>query len=412
MSFDAVFDGYKRTEDHIKKQNIMTPYSFIKDAKEKVKDLFIKWLEVYKEYARGYSQELLTRSKIPTIRLLSTYGVVLEQKFSEIFDARILDEAYILLNDFFNTLNCPSIFVVAEANSFKNTSIYAEVQKALNGLSLPAAIEFPSKLDVLLEEIQRYNAFIINYERGQYDNVLSWPLLLHEAIHCIYSSTELQNFEKNYSDVPWCREALIDIYITNFFGPSYATALANYLQRFPYTEAASHPDFCARLYISLLYLTELTKDEESSIQPIKNKINEAFDYVKKIWEQHRQNAPPDVQDKAGEIYEATRHQIKNSIMRKNVKPFQGHFVDVEGKRRNFLKSKELNPVLQILSIDDVLFYYDHGIPISADPRILFNAFISKRFQESITAATNIFITQSLKKWHICKTWSRAEKEVS
>jgi hypothetical protein len=409
LSFEAVFDGYKRTEEHIKKQNIMTAYIFIADMKQKVKDLFIKWLEIYKEYARGYSQELLTRSKIPTIRLLSTYGIVLEQKFSEIFDARIFDEIYILLNEFFNMHNCPSFFVVAEANSFKNTSIFTEVQKALTGLSLPAATKFPSKLDVLLEEIRRSDAFIINYERGQYDNTLSWPLLLHEAVHCIYSLTGLQNFEEKYSDVSWCREALIDIYITNFFGPSYATALANYLRRFPYLEAASHLDFCARLYISLLYLTELTKDEDFSMQSIKNQINDAFNYVKNIWEQHKQNAPHEVQDKAEDIYSATAHQIKKSMLNKGVKPFQEHLINVENERKNF---KGINPIAQAFSIEDVLSYYNLGIPISADPRILFNAFISKKFQESITLATNIFITQSLKKWHICKIWLKAEKEIS
>jgi len=408
MSFDTVSESYQRIERHMKEVSFETPYSFTFERLKRVRELFLKWLDIYKEYTRGYSQELLTRASISTIRMLSFYGVVLERKFSEVFNAKIPAEAYILLKDFFNELGHDEIFyVLAEGDFFEQTSVYSEVCKALLGLTPPGPIRASSQSEVIKTAIRTEDSVVIYYERGQYDNPLAWPLLLHESFHHIYDVERLRRLEQNCPEVQWCREALIDIYITNFFGPAYATSLATYLQRFPYLETISHPDFCARLYTSLLYLTGLMNINNQLPLPINTHITEAFQYVNDIWHQYRRYAP-EVQDIAEKIYTSTERDVKRVILEKT-QPFLELLLNTEKQRRRVLESTHLDyPQKEILSISDVLEYYERGIPIAVNPRILFNSFISKAYLRN--GPGTIFITQCLKKWHIKKMWLKVAEE--
>lgn len=407
MSFSAVFDSYSRIERHIKEAVIEVPYAFAFTRLEKARELFVEWLDIYKEYAKGYSQELLARTSIPVIRMLSLYGVVLEDRFSEVLEVKIPWEAYILLNDFFNELSYSEVFyVLAEGNFFEQTSIYTEVSKVLMGLSPPGGKSARSRIDVIKTGIRTKDTLVIYYERGQYDNPLVWPLLLHEGFHHIYSTERLGRLERDCPDVPWCQEALVDIYMTNFFGPAYALSLTAYLQRFPYLEAITHPDFCARLYVSLLYLTKLMNANNQLPPPMNQHIIQAFEYVKSVWDRHKHYAPT-VQDLAEKIYNTTEQSIKQVILEKT-QPFFELLLNTEKERSKVPKSSEVNYKEEVLSVSDVLEHYKYGIPVAANPRILFNSFISKPYLEKgpITA----FITQSLKKWHIKKSWFRAKEE--
>lgn len=408
MSFEAVFNSYSRIERHIKDLLIEVPYAFTVTRLNRIRELFFDWLDIYKEYAKGYSQELLTRSSLPVIRMLSFYGVVLEDKLSEIFQAKIPWEAYILLNEFFHELGHGDIFyILAEGDFFEQTSIYNELLKALTELSPPGPQRTRSRIDVMKTGIRTKDVLLIYYERGQYDNPLSWPLLLHEGLHYVYNIERLERLERNCSTVPWCQEALIDIYITNFFGPAYAISSAAYLQRFPYLEALTHPDFCARLYVSLLYLTDLINANDQLPSPMNKHVVEAFEYVKDVWNRHRHYAP-EVQDLVEKIYSSTKLDIKKVISEK-AQPFVDLLLNIEKDRKRVSRSPALDYLGdERLSISDVLEYYEDGIPVAVGPRILFNSFISKSYFRK--GPSTVFITQSLKKWHLKKTWFKAKKE--
>jgi len=63
----------------------------------------------------------------------------------------------------------------------------------------------------------------------------------------------------------------------------------------------------------------------------------------------------------------------------------------------------------VLSVGDVVEYFEAGIPVATDPRILFNTFTSPKSQERVhDPRLRIFIVESLKKWHIKNAWSAAK----
>ena len=413
MSFDPVFRAYDASEKSIRETVPNVPYTFANNSLLKTSSLFIKWLEVYREFAKGYSKELLTRTTYYILRWLSSSGDTCERKFREIVDAKIPPEAYILLSEFFDKLGHGSIaFVLAEGSHFEQTSIYSQLSETLRSLSYPRPLSGSSKIDMTIKDVQSRDVFVFYYERGQSDNVLAWPLLLHEGFHPIYVNEKLHRVARNCPDVPWLDEALIDIYITNFFGPAYAMSLATYLQRFPYEVSISHPSFSSRIFIALQYLTIL-QSESRLPQQVGSHVSKVFHYLKDIWDQHKAINAKDVQETVETIYNSAEGDIRRVISEKT-KPFVDFLLEIERKRKEVLDSTDVDyPEREILSISDVVEYFEHGIPIAADPRILFNSFMSEAYQKMATEpALNIFITESLKKWHVKNAWLRAKEGVS
>jgi hypothetical protein len=401
MSFDEVFESYSRIRRHLDETEFRVSYPKIHKKLGRAKELFREWLDIYEEYAKGYSQELLTLTDIAVIRMLSLNGVMLEEKFSEIHDAKISPEIYIVIDDMFSNLGHEDIlYVVAQWSSFGNSTIYKDVERAIRGLSPP--MRTSSRIDVLKTNIKSKDTLLLYYERGQYDNPLAWPLLLHEGFHHIYSTERLYQVEDKCANEPWLPEVLIDMYATNFFGPAYAASSAIYLKKFPHSEAVSHPHFVARLYSSLLYLTRLMNEDDLPIL-FKEHVNQTFDYVKNVWDKYKHQAP-EVQ-KIEEINNIAEQSVIKTISRKT-KTFLDLLLTTEDERLKAYKlSAEDYLEKEVLSIEDVLEFYKQGIPVAVNPRILFNSFISRNFLQGRISKT--FITESLKKWHIKKTWSEA-----
>jgi len=411
MSFDAVFREYDMREESVRKTLPNTPYAFVNGTLERTNSLLLRWLSVYREFAKGYSQELLTRTSYYVIRWLSSAGDIVEKKLREIFDAKMPLEAYILLKDFCTNIGYADInFVLAEGSYFEQSSVYSELSETLSSLSSPRSATASSRIQFILKEIQKKDIFIVYYERGQFNNVLCWPLLLHEVFHPIYDMENLHRLSKNCPPVSWLNEALIDLYITNFFGPAYAISLASYIQRFPSEVSISHPSFSSRIFIALRYLTKL-QNESQLPAPISSQLSDVFLYLQNIWDKHRTINAKDVQDSVETIFDNTEEDIKRIIAEKKTTPFVDFLLETEKKRKKAFKSTDADFIeKETPSISDVVEYFRHGIPIAADPRILFNAFMSRAYQEmAIRPALNIFITESLKKWHIKNAWLKAQK---
>jgi len=413
MSFDAVFREFKMREKSIRETIPDTPYAFVNDALGRTNSLLLKWLSVYREFAKGYSQELLARTSYFVIRWLSSTGDIVERKLKAIFDAKMPFEVYILLKDFCTEIGYDNLdLVLAEGSSFEQSSMYSELSETLNSLSFPRPTTASSRIEVALKDIRNQDIVIIYYERGQSKNVLCWPLLLHEMFHSIYDKEKLHRLSKNCPAVPWLDEALIDLYLTKFFGPAYTISLATYLQRFPYEVSISHPSFSSRIFIALRYLTEL-QNEGKLPSPLSEQIPSVFLYLKDIWDKHKTVDAKDVQKSVEIIYSNTGADIRQIILEKTL-PFVDFLLKTEEKRQKAFKSTAVDfTENEISSISDVAEYFSHGIPIAADPRILFNAFVSESYQEMATSPElNIFIKESLKKWHIKNAWLKAKESHS
>lgn len=405
MSFNAVFSGFTRVKKHIDERKLQVPFAFVTESMDRVRKLFLDWLDIYVAYSKGYSSMLLALANEALIRTLSLYGIVLEKKFEEIVSAKIPPEVYILVSDMFNNLGNPNaFFVLAEGASFEETTIYQEVEKATNKLSIPDLNNSSSHIRFLKNNIRQGDAGVLYYESGQYDNPLAWPLLLHEGLHFIYDNQGLNVFEEHFKGLSWIQEVIIDTYAMLYFGPAFAVSSAVYLERFPHPQALSHPSFISRLYASLLYLTHLMEVSEKLPLSLQAQVKEAFQYVKMVWDKHKTKLH-ESQESIGKIYDEIENPLVKHIS-KRATSFQDFIRSQEEKRtKSFGLSPEDYVEKTVFSIEDVKEYYKHGIPIAADPRILFNSFISKQFFEEGVIKT--FITQSLRKWYLQNAWNRA-----
>lgn len=409
MAFDIVFDSFARSEAHIKEVSLDVPYRFQLQSLERVRDLFLRWLDLYKAYAKGYSAELLTRTTRYVIRMLSSFTDDLGVKVREVFEARIPNEAYILVNEIFRQLGRGSItFVLAEGSLFEQTSIFRELSETINKMSVPRPVRGIANIDIIMRDIQTRNVPVIYYEQGQYDNVLAWPLLLHEACHYLYTYERLDRLTKGCPKVSWLEEALIDTYIVNYFGPAYALSLATYLQRFPHEKTVSHPSFVARIFIALRYLVKMQEENRLPL-PVKRNTSDVFEYLNKVWSEHKEIDTAQVQEQVGTVYDAAEQRVIDVISEKT-QPFSEFLTKNEEKRKRVHKRGGFHFIEnQVLSVRDVQDYFEAGIPVATDPRILFNAFTSRRSQEMTRdPRLRIFIVESLKKWHIRNAWAAAK----
>ena len=412
MSFDVVFDNFVRSETHIKEVSLDIPYRFQLRSLERVKELFLRWLDVYKAYANGYRNELLTKTSRYVIRMLSSFTDTLEGKVREVFEARIPNEAYILVNDLFEQLGPrPITFVLAEGTLFEQTSIFRQLSETIDKMSAPRPAQGTANIDINMRDIQSRDVPVLYYEQGQYDNVLAWPLLLHEAFHYLYTYERLDRLAKDCPKVSWLEEALIDMYIVNYFGPAYALSLATYLQRFPHEKTVSHPSFVARIFIALQYLVKVKKENKLP-SPVSYHTSDVFEYLKKVWSQQKEADTAQVQEQVETVYNAAEQRVIDVISEK-AQPFSKFLTTNEEQRKTMHARGGFEYVEnQVLSVGDVLEYFEAGIPVAADPRILFNTFTSRKSQEMIhDPRLRTFIVESLKKWHIKNAWSAAKASV-
>jgi len=406
VSFDVVFETYRRTEAHIRKQSIKVPYNFVTKRREKACKLFEYWLNVYKLFAEGYSKEILTWSTPYVIQNLSIFGNILEGKLVDVFQAKIPVETYILLHATLGDFGSYSEFyIIAEGDCFEERSIYDEIYKqSLKNLHVPRPVE-KTQFEQTLREIQKNDMALLYYERGQYDNALSWPLLIHEGVHWLYNSTGLKYLEAKIPDGPsWMNEVLIDMYVTNLFGPAYATSLASYLYRYPHEETLSHPHFIVRLYTCYKYLSDLINNTELPVF-LEGNIHDAMDYIKDVQNRH-EDIVKEIGEQVDQIYNKTCESIVHLISKKT-KPFTLFIYDIESEKEKTSKfSPKEYPTKEVFSISDVQHYYDLGIPIAAHPKILFNSFISKQY---LTEGVNtLFVKESLKKWYVTHIWKELD----
>jgi hypothetical protein len=405
LSLEYVLDGLSTVESHVKSTQIEVPYQGEQNSRERAKDLFVKWIKIYKTYTKGYQQELsIGRSVNLAIRMLSTFTAELETQVSDVFEAKISSAAYLFLHDFFRKFNeAPQYFVLSGYTEFMQTNFEEMINETFGGMTAPPSIS--AEIDIMKDEVKRTDIEVIRYDKAQFDNVLSFPLLLHEGFHCVYEAIGLNALEQEHQRVEWLREALIDIFVVSYFGPAYALSLATYLQKYPHKKSITHLSFVSRIFITLQYLEKAQKEKKLP-SPLDENMKGIIEYLKKVWNQHKTEDTSEIQKQVAQIYEDTEARVK-TIMRKYVSPF-AEFLEENKKRRLDALNKGGFEFVenQTLSISDVKEYFQAGIPVAADPRVVFNSFISSNIQDMVRdAKIRIFITESLKKWHLKNAWS-------
>lgn len=410
MSLEYVLAGLNTVESHIKRVQIEAPYAYQHESLEKGRTNFLKWLEIYKLYTKGYQSELGI-SEIglrSAIRMLSTFTTEFESQVRNVFEAKISPAAYLFIHDFFKQhCSLPVHFILSEFSDFKQTSFSELISEKLSGMTMPPEHN-KAQIEREKDEVKGNDIPVIRYDRAQFDNVLSYPLFLHEAVHYLYGNLDLGSLEKDYSGFDWLTETLIDIYVVNYFGPVYALSLAIYLQKYPHKKSPSHLSYVSRILIALQYL-EKAEQQNNLPTPTDQHVKDLREYLNGVWEQHKSEDPADIREQVPRIYKETEEKVRK-LMSKRVLPFAEFLSQNNKKRQNAFDTGGFEFVEnQTLSIGDVMEYFRAGIPAAADPRIIFNSFISRLSREMIDdAKVRIFIAESVKKWHLKNAWSAAK----
>ena len=117
----------------------------------------------------------------------------------------------------------------------------------------------------------------------------------------------------------------------------------------------------------------------------------------------------EVQEKVEAVYNNAEQGIIDVISEKT-KTFSEFLTENDKERIRIHKVGGFEYVeRQIFSISDVSEYFKAGIPVAADPRVVFNAFISGKSREmSRDPRLRTFIIESLKKWHVKNAWLDAK----
>jgi hypothetical protein len=118
-------------------------------------------------YTNGYRKEPLLRTARHVIRMLSLLTKDLEREVRNVFEARIPDEANILVNHLLNTFSkYPPPFVLAEIDEFKQTSLYGLVDRKIKKMTIPRPSSGTASLDIMMRDIRNNDVLVICYDGG------------------------------------------------------------------------------------------------------------------------------------------------------------------------------------------------------------------------------------------------------
>jgi len=383
---------YKKTRDHLERHDLSDQqkvYPSVRKRLQEAKSLYLAWVDVYEEYRRGFENEDLSLALFPVKRFLSSLGKGLEGSFFEVIRPRIPVEVYFLVQDTYQKFQCEKKFVLAEGGEFESHSVYDEIAEELR--KLPAPSPHGTQAKTHLDTIRVNDIVKIYYESVTYDSPLTWPLLLHEAVHDIFETNKLTNlFKLPVQKEPWKAEVAIDLCAAMYFGPVYAVSLAKYHERFPGGGGISHPAQGPRLYGLLQLLGDLAS-EKGDLPPTVGKVIErSFDIVRDLWG-HYMLQKLEVQDEIKRLYDEVKQPTVDFIHSKGLRPF--------------IEAVKQEPDLQEESFEKTLSYIESGIICATDPRVLFNSLVTLKNELQFE-----YVAESVKKWYVSKMWLMARNQ--
>ncbi len=391
MSLDYVSQSFEKLSQHIGDfvlSSDIVAYHAVKRRIEDVRQLYLAWIKVYQEYRRGFEKEGLTRSLYPVRRLLSSLGLWVEESFFEVVRFRLPVELYLLLEEYCQRFELSSHFVLAEGRGFESHSVYYEISEELEKLTAPRPVG--TQADTFLTSIKEHDYNKMYYESGTFDSPLTWPLLLHELFHSVYDKEKLARLKLS-SNATWLPEVVVDLYAATFFGPVYAVSLARYHERFPGGGGVSHPHQGPRLFALLKYLGDMMKQKDVFPNAVQGIISTAFDITSGIWTQYSRERM-ESQDQVSSVYSEIKEPCLQLFQSKGIEAF-------ETSARNDARAG--------ITFAETIRYFELGIPVSSDPRMLFNALLVSKIEPR-----PIYVTESLKKWYLSTLWYKSEHEIA
>lgn len=331
------------------------------------------------EYASDYGKEIGVMSSVRYLKFQnsSIWKSYTQPKFEQ--------EIYLLAEDLFNRFKiCPNYIFFQSAKDFEfhsNNSIIYKLDKETPKLSSKL-----KTIDSKISKLKLQKCYMLGIGTNYSQNPIFWPLLNHELFHIIYRNSNY--FKTNIEKINpiFLEEVIVEYLSTSYFGPSYISSRLTELRHNIDNMKRGIPD------------VENLNDEEPQHPSILNIINIFRNYH--FYEDFDPSHTNIINSRIDELekYVLNRIKIENKKIFEKEKEVT-HKITTQLSNNNRLLKQKYSHLENEESVLYTRVCYKNNIPVSVEPKILFNALFDQ--YESIRLD---FISLSLKKYHVKKTW--------
>jgi hypothetical protein len=307
--------------------------------------------------------------------------------------------------------------VIEAGNQFINHSFEDTIIEPLSvGLEIGGGSIQPGSLQQIdisdiLEGYKISHGYVISYIRGEFRNILLWPILVHELFHILDREKGLvKNLLVYAKDLPtlsedsatnsrWITEIFMDIFSAKYFGPMYLLSLVNYYERLPYSQTLDHPEMAIRLKVVQQYVNDaevaytdiFDKCKACCTEMASTKINDILEAEKFSKEK---------EEKITKIYKI----ISDWFDQSKISSFRIALKHYQLQTRSDENDKTFTD--PIYTFDEIAnFFFDNEISLAIDTRILLNVIMAQNKRYDSEKHFEI-INESILKWKIREEWNR------
>jgi hypothetical protein len=326
-------------------------------------------------------------------------------------------EVYYWVQSILDELGVPVPFVLEASNQFANHSFNETIIDPLSvGLEIGAGSIIPGSLEQIdvsdvLEGYKILDGYIISFIRGEFRNILLWPILVHELFHILDREKNLvKSLSVKNEELPalsddamtnskWTKEIIMDIFSAKYFGPMYLLSLVNYYERLPYIQTLDHPEMALRL-----------RAVQEYVNTTEVPYTDIFDNCKKFCFELTGEKIEDML-KAGEFSKANEERIVKiyQIVSKwfdGLKIFSFRIALKHYQLQSKSNGNEKIFTDPIYTFDDIAnLFFDSQVSLAFDPRIVLNVVMAQyaRYKSEEHFET---INDGILKWRIRKEWNK------
>ncbi len=354
------------------------------------------------------------------------------ERFNESFNNQKVPllpyEIYHWISSILKDANVSVPIVVEASNQFVNQSFKETIIEPLQpSLELGENVLVPGSLKTIstndiFEGYKINDGYIISYIRGEFKNILLWPILVHEVFHIVDREKKLvESFlaqnkglpalsDDHQQNLKWITEIFMDVFSAKYFGPMYLLSLQTYFDRLPYVgQTLDHPEMVLRLRAIQLYVNEqdiaytdiFDKCKAACIKMTSDKI-EASIKAESDFKQKEEKikilykAITDFYDKLG--FPSFRLALKHYQLQANTKETEMNFTD------------------PFFDFEDITrFILEDSVSLAINPVILINIVMAQSDNPKYFIPNDRFISQvrfevitdSITKWKILMEWRKA-----
>lgn len=270
------------------------------------------------------------------------------------------------------------------------------------------------------------NGYVISCVRGEAQNPVLWPILLHEVFELVDNEQNLLKKFREFASMKgkslpalaadskanqhWILEILMDFFAINSFGPMYAKSLLEYSKRSPYIQTFEHPEMSSRLFCAYQYVKGPIKGKTDIFGKCQVKARQEVEKeIKRFRVEGEFNSEKEqkllyLYSLMAQFFETIKVPSFFDRLEKYSEQAGNPKVSLEealkDEKRRFIPFSD--PLLNFNDIRNNIFY--HHISLAIDPNIVLNVVLANYDLYRKDKHFRV-IVDSIRKWKIKQVWN-------